>query len=115
MRWVWALLLVGFAVAAYLHTSNPLRRSDARLAESLLRETPLGSSSNQVRLVLEKYGWHTDGYGTTLPRPAKDPFIAGELGGYQGLPWFTHVTAFWEFDSSNRLAGIKIRRILDSL
>jgi hypothetical protein len=94
--------------------SNPLRHSDAKLRAWLLGKTPLGSSSNDVRSVIERRGWYTDGYRTTQPRPALDPFIAGGLGGYQGLPCYVFVSAFWEFDSSNRLAGIRIQRIIDS-
>jgi hypothetical protein len=97
-----------------LTPSNPLRQSDADLRAWLLIRTPLGSSSNEVRVAIERLGWYTDGYKTTLPRPARDPFIAGELGGYQGIPWYKFVSAFWELDNSNRLAGIRIRRIVDS-
>ena len=118
MRWLPRLLVVAVVALVSVITvrvaSNPLRQSDTELRTWLLTQTPLGSSSNQVRSVLEQRGWYTDGYRTTQPRPASDPFIAGELGGYQGLPWYVFVSAFWELDSSNRLAGIRIRRIMDS-
>ncbi len=118
MRWryvilVAALAVVGFAIAARVG-SNPLRQPDADLRAWLLTKTPLGSSSNEVRTAIERLGWYTDGYATTQPRPGRDPFIAGELGGYQGFPWYTFVSAFWEFDSSNRFVDIRIRRIIDS-
>jgi len=118
MRWLIILLVVAlialFGVIAVRISSNPLRLSDVELRVWLLAQAPLGSSSNAVRAVLEQHGWYTDGYRTTQPRPAADPFIAGALGGYQGLPWYVSVSAFWEFDSSNRLAGIKIQRTMDS-
>ena len=118
MRWLLIIIVVALIAVVAAVTlrvaSNPLRQSDANLRAWLLAQTPLGSSSNQVRSVLEQQGWHTDGFRTTQPRPATDPFIAGELGGYQGLPWYVFVSAFWEFDASNRLAGIRIRRIMDS-
>lgn len=117
MRWVLIILVIAvmaiIAALALRITSNPLRRSDASLRTWLLAKTPLGSTSNEVRSVLEQHGWYTDGFRTTQPRPATDPFIAGELGGYQGLPWHVFVSAFWELDASNRLAGIRVRRIMD--
>jgi hypothetical protein len=107
-----ALVALVFITARMV--SNPLRKPDADLRTWLLTKTPLGSSSNQVRNTVEQLGWYTDGYATTQPRPARDPFIAGELGGYQGVPWYIFVSAFWEFDRSNRLANVRIRRIQDS-
>lgn len=118
MRRQLILLIVGvIAVAAVITArvlSNPLRQSDADLRAWLFLKTPPGCSSNEVRLVLDQQGWYTDGFRTTQPRPATDPFLAGELGGYQGLPWYVFVSAFWELDASNRLADIKIWRIVDS-
>lgn len=103
------------AIVVAWTTSNPLRQSDADLREWLLSKTPLGSSYSEVHSAVERHGWFTDGYRTTQPRPATDPFIAGELGGYQGLPWYVFVSAFWEFDGNNQLADIRIQRTLDSL
>jgi len=118
MRWLRIVLIVALvaivAGISFCIVSNPLRQSDAKLRAWLLAQTPLGSSSNEVRSVLEQRGWCTDGYRTTSPRPAADPFMAGALGGYQGFPWHVSVAAFWEFDPSNRLAGIRIQRIIDS-
>ena|ERR1041384_270445 len=109
------LVLIGIMTAIVAHVgSNPLRQSDGNMRAWLLAKTPLGTSSNEVRSVVGRLGWYTDGYATTQPRPARDPFIAGELGGYQGFPWYTFVSAFWEFDSGNRLADVRIRRIIDS-
>ena len=118
MRWPHLILgvavIVFVAIITFNVASNPLRRSDAELREWLLAKTPLGSSSNEVRSVLQQHGWYLDGFRATQPRPATDPFIAGELGGYQSLRWYVFVSAFWELDTSNRLAGIRIRRIIDS-
>jgi hypothetical protein len=118
MRWLLIILVIAVialvGVITVRVTSNPLRQADAQLRAWLLAQTPLGSNSNEVHAILERRGWYTDGYRTTQPRPARDPFIAGVLGGYQGLPWYVCVSAFWEFDSSNRLAGIQIQRTIDS-
>ena len=107
--------VIGVAAIIVLRmASDPLRQSDAKLRAWLLTRTPLGASSNEVLMTVKSHGWYTDGFKSTLPRPATDPFIAGDLGGYQGLPWYTFVSVFWEFDSNNRLVGIRIRRIHDS-
>jgi hypothetical protein len=107
------LIVMVTAVLARV-ASNPLRRCDGDLRAWLLTRTPLGSTSNQVRVAVETRGWYTDRFKSTEPRPAHDPFIAGELGGYQGFPWYVFVSAFWELDSSNCLADIRIRRIHDA-
>jgi hypothetical protein len=118
MRWpliVLVVTVIAIVVISSVHiASNPLRQSNADFRAWLLVKTPLGSTSNEVRSVLEQHGWYTDGFRTTQPRPAADPFLAGELGGYQGFPLYTFVSAFWEFDGSNRLADIRIRRIMNA-
>jgi len=78
MRWPLIMILVALiavvAVVTFRVASNPLRQSDADLRAWLLAKTPQGTSSNEVRLVLERRGWYTDGFRTTPPRPATDPF-----------------------------------------
>lgn len=95
-------------------SANPLRRSDASVRAWLLTTTPLGSGLDDVRTVLEQHGWHDEVFQRTQPPPASEPFLGGEIGSYQGLPWHTSVRAFWEFDSNGRLADIRIERLLDS-
>ena len=117
MRRIYFMLVGGIAVAVLVTAwlaSNPLRRSDASVRAWLLIKTPLGSRCADVRAVLEHHGWQDDRIQQTLPRPAADPFLGGEVGSYQGFPWHTSVRAFWEFDSSDRLVDIRIQRILDS-
>jgi hypothetical protein len=108
-----AAVAVGLVVDLSFN-SNPLRQSDARLRAWLLSKTPLGSNLAEVRSVLDQHGWHDVRFQQMLPHPAAEPFLGGEIGKYQGLPWHTSVRAFWEFDSSNRLVGIQIQRIADS-
>ncbi len=45
--------------------------------------------------------------------PGMAAIRVGELGSYQGFPWHTSVRALWEFDGSDRLANIRIQRIMD--
>ena len=112
------ILIVGGIAVAVLVTawmaSNPLRRSDASVRAWLLTKTPLGSSRAEVRAVLEQQGWQEARFHQTRPSPAADPFLGGEIGSYQGFPWYTSVRALWEFDSSDRLVDIRIQRVMDS-
>ena len=101
------------AVAVFL-VSNPLRRSEASIRGWLEKSTPLGSSLAEVQSVATRHGWYdpqfqgSDGHTTGT-------YIRGELGDYQGLPFRTSVTVFWEFDSSNRLTDIRIWKTTDGL
>lgn len=117
-RWKLAVIAVGVgAVAIYIATrpaADPLRQSDAGVRSWLLSTTPLGSDLVDVRSILERHGWHDERFQQARPRPAAEPFLGGEIGSYQGLPWHTSVRAFWEFDGDNRLVDIRIERILDS-
>jgi len=105
------VLVVALAAAI---ASNPLRKSDADLRAWLLARTPIGTSLTDVRAMLDEHGWHEAGFQQTLPLPASPPFLGGELGGYQGFPWYTTVYAFWEFDDDDRLKDIRFQRIMDS-
>jgi hypothetical protein len=102
------------AGAAFYFFSNPLRKSDADLRAWLLTATPLGSSQATVSTTLDQLGWNDPRYQQTWPSPATKPFLGGELGGYQGFPWYVTVRAFWEFDDNNRLQNIRIHRVHDS-
>jgi len=101
-------------ILALVIGANPTRRSDEGLQAWLQAKTPLGSKRSDVRAVLAKHGWQNDGYQRTQPPPASKPFLGGTIGGYQGLPWYTSVQAFWEFDRNDRLIAIRIRRTVDA-
>jgi hypothetical protein len=105
--------LIAALVAAELIV-NPWRGSDANIRARLLRITPLSTRFDDVQLILDQRGWHQSGYQQTLPAPAQKPFLGGRVGGYQGLPWYVNVSAFWEFDESGRLRDITIERTMDS-
>ena len=96
------------------HALNPLRRSDLLVRRWLEKTTPLGSSLAEVQATATRHGWYdaraqgSDGHTTGT-------YIRGELGDYQGLPFRTYVTVYWEFDTSNRLADIRIWKTTDGL
>jgi hypothetical protein len=101
-------------VVAWLYL-RPALMSEAGVRASLLAETPLGSSMDEVRVLAEKQGWiepgvRLEGYETFATgtgmvvnafsgRLRNDPF-----------PYRTAVSATWEFDLSNRLVNISVVR-----
>ena len=94
---------------------------------SLLRSTPLGSSSQQVRAFLERRGWLSTNYiGSTgfLKQENGAPAVEvgatsfrGELGHYCSLPYLfqTSVTAFWGFDTNGHLIDVWVWKTTDGL
>lgn len=114
---VLALALFGIAACVAvltLPTKDPLRQPDVDVRNWLLTLTPIGTKAENVKELLLKKGWNNEGYQSTNPPPATKPFLGGDIGGYQGLPWYVLVSAFWEFDSEGRLTDIRVRRIEDS-
>ncbi len=103
--------------------ANPLRRSDASIKASLLRQTPLGSSRSEVGAVLERHGWldrnysGTTGYYCQAPGdPARTvgvTSLAGNLGDY-GFPFPTNVAVFWGFDRDDHLIDIWVWKTTDA-
>jgi hypothetical protein len=108
-----AVLVCAVAFIVFL-ASNPLRRSEPSVRHWLEKTTPLGSSSSDVQAAAMKRGWYDAGLqwsdGLTT-----GTYLRGELGDYQGFPFRTSVTVFWEFDASNRLADIRIWKTADGL
>jgi hypothetical protein len=109
------LITLGGVVTFYAR--NPLRRTDEGVKRWIEKLTPLGSSTADVRAIIvgrglipdERPGGH-DGYWQFT-----NTYFRAHLGGYQGLPFRTDITAFWEFDASNRLSSIRILRTRDAL
>jgi hypothetical protein len=108
-----AVIVCGVALLAFL-ASNPLRRSESSIRRWVQKTTPFGSNLSEVQAKITERGWYfaqnQGGDGKT-----SGTFIRGELGDYQGLPFRTSVTVFWEFDASNRLADIRVWKTRDGL
>jgi hypothetical protein len=115
-----AALIGGIGV----YVASPLHRSEASIRASLLRQTPLGSSSSEVRALLEQRGWLNRNYhGTTgyYYQPSTEPArtvgvtsLSANLGDY-GFPFRTNVSAFWGFDRDDRLIDIWVWKTTDAL
>src|SRR5262245_7884014 len=108
-RIVLLALATVLAVAVFLTARNPLRRSDALVRAWLIEETPLGSSSERVRTVAKARGWF-DPFRQRGDAACYGPYIRGELGRYWTGGTYVYVSAIWEFDSSNRLIHVRIRK-----
>jgi hypothetical protein len=115
-----AIVVLGACILALLGVvtskvvSNPLRRSDASIQHWLEKTTPLGSTLLDVRGTATKRGWY-DPNMQGSDGQIKGTYLRGEPGEYQGLPFCTSVTVFWEFDSSDRLVNIRIWKTQDAL
>lgn len=116
-------------VAAACFARPSLRRPESSIRASLLKETPLGSTSQEVRALVEKRGWLDRNYiGSSgfLRQVAGAPAVEvgvtslrGELGHYwelpRPLPFRTDVTAFWGFDKEGHLIDIWVWKTTDAL
>src|SRR6266568_2806319 len=119
MSWKRLTIVAAFGVVVIVITlwacSNSLLRPETDIRASLLKETPIGSSSAEVAKLLKQKGWIDRNYlgtsGFLKQEPGKQAQVigatslAGHLGQYH-LRFRTDVTAFWGFDTNNRLIDI---------
>jgi hypothetical protein len=89
---------------------------DIWLQHWIEKSTSLGSGYADVEATVIQRGWFRYRGQNASDGDWRFPntYIRGELGEYQGLPFRTSVTAFWEFDESNRLTNIRIWRTRDA-
>jgi hypothetical protein len=120
-------LVVVVATAWFARPS--LRRPESSIRASLLKQTPLGSTSQEVRALMERRGWLDRHYVGSTGFLKQDPgvpavevgvtSIRGELGHYwqlpRPLPFRTDVTAFWGFDKEGRLIDLWVWKTTDAL
>jgi hypothetical protein len=100
-------LAILIAVWGFSIVLNPLRQEEAAITAWLQKRTPVGNSYEHVHSYVEKKGWlipesqHDGGV-------AKGRFLRVEVGNYSHGMWIMQVTAFWEFDTQDRLQAIKV-------
>ena len=115
------IILCGITLVAAVFCAiwylSPLRRPDFGVRAWVLKKTPLGSSLADVESVVTRRGWFVYRAGTGYDGhwSFSGTRIRGELGTYQGLPLQTSVTAFWQFDASDRLTNVLIWKTRDGL
>ena len=100
--------------------TNPLRRSEDTIKESLLSEVPLGSTEDEVlRFIKQHENWRLDS-NITYAHPVLSR--GGELartrrvdmGEYRSF-FYIGVLAFWRFDEDGRLFDLIIRKQANAL
>ena len=101
-------------IIAWLYL-RPALMSEATIRASLLAQTQLGSSMDDVRALAEKNGWIEPGVKLT----SYEAFGTGTgivVNAFSGrlkhdpFPYRTEVGATWEFDPSNHLVNINVNR-----
>jgi hypothetical protein len=107
-----AVIVVAILFVA-LAWMNPLRRPEPLVRNWLENTTPLGSGYLEVLDIASQEGWYDDNsQGSDGHTTGK--YIRGELGEYQGIPFETSVTVFWEFDDKGILENIRIWKTRDA-
>ncbi len=102
-----------FGAALY---SNPLRRSDTGVRRWLEKTTPMGSSLSDVETVAFERRWPVSRHeGRPRDGAPYGAYLQGELGRYWSVPFYTHVTVFWSFDTNNHLTDIQVWKTTDGL
>ncbi len=125
--WVSVTLILGVVSCSSV---RPLCRSDERIRASLLKQTPLGSSSDQVYAFIKENRWpiyresRDAGFTMRLPgsNEAHSPvvgssFVACELGTthFVMFPFETMKYAYWGFDKSGHLVEVLVDQDTDAL
>ena len=102
---------------------DPVRRPSEEIQASILQRTPLGTTQNDVRAILDSEKWKHypgDKEGGLFWLYRNQHEVRGEsaicarLGSYQGLPWYVTVDAVWVFDSDGKLIGVQVVKTADS-
>jgi hypothetical protein len=101
-------------LAAWIYL-RPALMSESSVRASLLSQTPLGSSIEEVRILAERRGWIEPGAKLTsymtfeTGTGTEVTTFAGRVR-HDPFPYRTTVSATWEFDPSNRLVNISVLR-----
>lgn len=106
-RKVFILVIPCLIALAVFVSASPLRRPESSIQSWVEKETPLGSSLAEVQAEATRRGWYDPRTQGSDGRTS-GTYLRGLLGEYRGLLFVTSVTVFWEFDSNNRLANIRI-------
>lgn len=117
------VVLSAVAMVGLFTFSRPtLYLSEDKIHTRLLTSTPIGSSRDDVK----EYIWKTkfqiedeaDNPFEERDRPHNkigESYMEVYLGGYRGIPFWCDVTAYWVFDSNDRLLHVDIWKCYDSL
>ncbi len=94
---------------------DSLLRPETAIRQSVLRSTPLGSTSAEVRAFATRKGWLVARYAgnTGYVNDGGDVVGVTSVSGNLGDLGPMNVSAFWGFDSQDRLIDVRVWRTLD--
>ena len=100
---------LGCVVATF--AVNPLRRPESDIRKWLLKQAPLGSTRNDVLVVVKKRGWslHPEYRGRFINGSVPTGGFGAELGTYRGLS-DTNVDAYWSFSPTDHLSEVYVNK-----
>jgi len=108
-----------FGLRILFDLSNPLRQPVEQIRADLLEITPLGTSIEEVRSVIQNNDeWRWSGHIATVGFPtgqrSDDPRVGvkstrANLGGFSNIFW-TSVVAWWGFDEEGKLIDIHVEK-----
>jgi predicted small lipoprotein YifL len=124
-----ALMVLITCLLAGCSAAGPLYRSDEKVRASILKRTPLGSSSDQVNALIKEQHWtvrsESRDKGFMMRRTGQNEahsvevgssFVACELGTthFVMFPFETIKFAYWGFDVSGRLIDVWVDEETDA-
>ena len=106
-----ALVVIGIGSIAAVVLLNPLRRSETDIRGWLLRQAPLGSSRQEVMVLVARRGWkfHPEYRGRFINKSVPVGGFGAELGTYLGLR-DVKVDAYWKFSGSDNLDEVYVNK-----
>ena len=106
-----ALVAIGIGSIAAGLFLNPLRRPENDIREWLLHQAPLGSSRQDVMVLIAKRAWkfHPEYRGRFINKSVPVGGVGAELGTYLGVR-DVKVDAYWKFGVSDKLAEVYVNK-----
>lgn len=121
-----ALLVITVGMFLISCSSNPLRKSEEQIRESIIKLTPIGTSMDAVLKIVENHeGWQTLGVnyerGFTRQSPEDsgnglgysiigEKAIGVNIGKYLDGIFYTQVSIHWGFDENSNLIDIWVHK-----
>jgi len=112
-------IIVAFVVFLFvIRSSNPLRRTESQIRESILEITPIGMSSDEIlQIIKDNADWELYGGISTIGFPSDESWntligetsIRATIGHYRHF-FTTAVVVFWGFDEYSNLIDIRVRK-----
>ena len=127
MIYILCALFLAIIITVMVMLSDPLRKSEEKIRESLFKITPIGMDIDDViKVIKNKKKWelghvnYNNGYSIlggnpNPPSPAGDDTILGKksiignIGRYMKY-YIIEVEVFWAFDEDSKLIDLHVRK-----